>query len=463
MEEVKEMSGLNQSKRRNAVNYKKPMFWVIIVAMVAVVAVAAGLINKPVGSITYENDKYGFSMILPKDFADKVNVGEEGNFVFFTYKEIQDMHSDGILGVVGRIEIYDKKETTKNQIKELADMYNLKYLGENEKYYFGWAHATDVQIPPNASDQIKENYRALEEEFDQVIKTFKIKNGFKNEIVSVVEDFGSKLQLVPLVAPEDEVAKSIQENYSGLVAPALIEKWTNDPQNAPGRVGSSPWPDRIEILKVDRVSKDEYEVKGNIVEITSVEIINGGAAAKRPVTLVMKKIDGHWLISELTMGQYKRNTSSLGDDDYSLVVGKQTISLNSQDIQQIYKTLGKPISETEEVLGSNADTFTGSRIKTLKYEDIEIKLFSPKDNPSAYWIMLMDVTGSDIQTPRGIAIGSTLEQLKKAYSNLAVVPEDRIDKSTYTYRVGKYEEFKHMEYTVKDGIVTQIRLYIEMP
>lgn len=456
------MSGLSQSRRKNVPNYKKPVFWVIIVAMAAVVAVVAGLIDKPGGSITYENDKYGFSMIMPKDFADKVNVSEEGNFVFLTYKEIQEMYPDGIIGVVGRIEIYDKKETTKNQLEELENMYNLKYLGENEKYYFGWAHATDVQIPPNASDSIRENFRALEEEFDQAIKTFKIKDGFNNEIVSVVEAFGSKLQMVPLVAPENEVAKSIQENYSGLVTPALIEKWINDPQNAPGRVSSSPWPDRIEVLKVNRLSKDEYKVKGNIIEITNVEVINGGAGAKRPVTLVVKKIDGHWLISELTMGQYERNTSFLGDDDYSLVVGKQTISLNSQDIQQIYKTLGKPISETDEVLGSNADTFTGSHIKTLKYENIEIKLFSPKDNPSAYWIMLMDVIGSDIQTPRGISIGSTLEQLKKAYTNLEVIPEDRTDKSTYTYRVGNFEEFKHMEYTVKDGIVTQIRLYAEM-
>lgn len=335
------MSGLSQSRRENAPNYKRPVFWVIIVAMVAVVAVVVGLIDKPAGSITYENDKYGFSMILPKDFADKVDISEEGNFVFFTYKEIQDMYPDGIIGVVGRIEIYDKKETTKNQLQELADMYNLKYLGENENYYFGWAHATDVQIPPNASDQIKENYRALEDEFDQVIKTFKVN-------------------------------------------------------------------------------------------------------------------------SELTMGKYEDSAYS-SKDDYSLVVSKQAISLGSQDIQAIYKILGKPISENDEVLDSRADTFTGSHIKTLKYEGIEIKLFAPKDNPSAYWIMLIDVTGSDIQTPRGIAIGSTLEQLKEAYSNLEMVPENRTDKSTYTYRVGNYEEFKHMEYTVKDGIVTQIRLYAEMP
>jgi hypothetical protein len=163
-----------KSRIRNVLNYKKPAFWVIIVAMVVVIAVAAGLIANPAGSITYNNDQYGFSAVLPKDFAKNVNINEEGNFIYFTYKEIQDMYPDGIIGVVGRIEIYDKKEMTKNQLKELEDMYNLRYLGENENYYFGWAHATDVQVPPDASTQIKEKYRDLEEEFDQVIKTFKI-------------------------------------------------------------------------------------------------------------------------------------------------------------------------------------------------------------------------------------------------------------------------------------------------
>lgn len=34
-------------------------------------------------------------------------------------------------------------------------------------------HVTDAQIPPAASDRIKENVRAPEEEFEQVIKIFK--------------------------------------------------------------------------------------------------------------------------------------------------------------------------------------------------------------------------------------------------------------------------------------------------
>lgn len=131
--------------------------------------------------------------------------------------------------------------------------------------------------------------------------------GDKAAVVSAVEGFGKKLQTVSLQAPKDMVAKSIQENYSEFVTQALIAEWFDEPLKAPGRATSSPWPERIEILSAERLSKDEYEVKGNIIEITSVEKVNGGAAAKRPITLVVKKIDERWLIDALTTGEYKNN------------------------------------------------------------------------------------------------------------------------------------------------------------
>jgi beta-lactamase regulating signal transducer with metallopeptidase domain len=284
-----------------------------------------------------ENDKFGFSLVLPKDFAKNVTVKEKGNFIYFVAKDIQSMYSDAIMGTVGRIEIYDKNEITKDSLKELEDAYNLRYLGENEKYYFGWAHATDVQIPPNASAQIEDNYRSLESEFDKVIKTITIKNSSNN----------------------------------------------------------------------------------------------------------------------------KANSSAV--DEYSLMDGKQSISLMERDIEKIYKILGKPKSENVEVLGSGADTFVGSKIKTLKYEAIEIKLFSPNDKETGFWVMSMEPTASGIKTLKGISIGSSLEELKKAYSNIEVLPEGRKDKTTYTYRISNHEESKHMEYIVKDGSVIKIRLYVEMP
>lgn len=79
----------------------------------------------------------------------------------------------------------------------------------------------------------------------------------------------------------------MQENYGDYVSPALLAKWLNDPLNAPGRLTSSPWPDRIEILSIEPLSEYAYEVEGEIIEITSVEKASGGVAAKRPITFVV--------------------------------------------------------------------------------------------------------------------------------------------------------------------------------
>jgi hypothetical protein len=112
------------------------------------------------------------------------------------------------------------------------------------------------------------------------------------------------MQLVPLLASTDIVKKSMQDNYGSLVSPALLEKWQNDPQSAPGRLVSSPWPDHINILSNEKVGEGIYEVKGEIIEITSVEQSSGGAAAKRAITLTVKKYGENWLIDDVVLGAY---------------------------------------------------------------------------------------------------------------------------------------------------------------
>lgn len=121
----------------------------------------------------------------------------------------------------------------------------------------------------------------------------------------LVRTFGSKLQNVSLQAPKEIVNKSMQENYGDYVTPALLEKWQSDPTNAPGRMLSSPWPDRIEIQDTRELSQHAYEVKGEVIEITSVEKKSGGAAAKRPISLAVEKTGDRWLIDSVTLGAYE--------------------------------------------------------------------------------------------------------------------------------------------------------------
>ncbi len=124
----------------------------------------------------------------------------------------------------------------------------------------------------------------------------------KSAVISLVEQFGQKLQMVSLLAPADMVSQSMQEHYGEYVTPELLAKWQSDPQHAPGRLTSSPWPDRIEISDLTQTAKDSYEVQGQIIEITSVEQQQGGVAAQRPITLTIKKFADQWLITDVILG-----------------------------------------------------------------------------------------------------------------------------------------------------------------
>ena len=64
----------------------------------------------------------------------------------------------------------------------------------------------------------------------------------EGEVRDLVESFGKTLQTVSLLAPD--AAKEINKRYAEYVSCPLLEKWTSDPSQAPGRTVSSPWPDR---------------------------------------------------------------------------------------------------------------------------------------------------------------------------------------------------------------------------
>jgi hypothetical protein len=118
------------------------------------------------------------------------------------------------------------------------------------------------------------------------------------EVRELVETFGKTLQTFSLQAPD--AAQEIEKRYSEFVSPALLEMWTSDVSKAPGRFVSSPWPDRIEITSLAKEGSDRYVMDGFVIEVTSMEVVNGGAAAKIPVHVVVGKDQGRWVITEYT-------------------------------------------------------------------------------------------------------------------------------------------------------------------
>jgi len=93
----------------------------------------------------------------------------------------------------------------------------------------------------------------------------------------------------------------LEQNYKDFVAPSLLAEWKNDPSKALGRLTSSPWPDRIEIDEVEKISDDAYLVQGYIIEMTST----GETTIKRRVALSVEKNDGRWLIISAAVGSYE--------------------------------------------------------------------------------------------------------------------------------------------------------------
>ena len=203
----------------------------------------------------------------------------------------------------------------------------------------------------------------------------------EEEIRKIVESFGSKLQEVSLQAPADLVVKSMQDSYGAFVTPGLLRKWQNDPLNAPGRLTSSPWPDRIEVKTVEKISEQQYQVKGEIIEITSAEKESGGIAAKRPVTLIVEKSGHGWLIGDVTLGAYDRADSVVYENtqygfEFSLPVSWKgyTIITDKWEGLSIGDPQGEKVVESGPLISIRHPQWTSKNPR----QDIPIMVFTIK-------------------------------------------------------------------------------------
>jgi hypothetical protein len=117
---------------------------------------------------------------------------------------------------------------------------------------------------------------------------------------AVVENLGKVLRNVPLSGSHEAAVQAMEEHYRGYVTVSLLRRWENDPVNALGRLTSSPWPEHIEIIKVERQAETRYRVFGEIVLMTSNEIAKGGDAGRINAEFQVDNVGGDsWLVSEV--------------------------------------------------------------------------------------------------------------------------------------------------------------------
>jgi hypothetical protein len=148
--------------------------------------------------------------------------------------------------------------------------------------------------------------------------------------------------------------------------------------------------------------------------------------------------------------------------EFSVVTATENISLQDWDNEVDIGFLGTPDSEEVRVLDQTSDTFSGSHVKKLKYDGLELELFSPKDNGKSFWVKEILITGSEFSSPRGINISAGLEELTKKYPEIKQVPDGRTDLENSAY-IYTDDGFSNMLFEVKDGKVDTIRIYQELP
>ena len=113
-------------------------------------------------------------------------------------------------------------------------------------------------------------------------------------VSAAVTAFGTKEQLVSLLAPN--ASTTIASQYGSYVVPSLLTSWEADPQSAPGRVVSSPWPDHITIGSITQTATG-YEVTGTLVLMSSNSVEHGGNDGTDPLKIDLVNQNGKWLIS----------------------------------------------------------------------------------------------------------------------------------------------------------------------
>lgn len=116
--------------------------------------------------------------------------------------------------------------------------------------------------------------------------------------IAAIERFGERLSRVSLLAPRDELRTRIRAEYGPLVTPALLAEWLADPSQAPGRAVSSPWPARISVSQARRVSADEYEMTGHVVEVANAADGGTTTVARIPVRVQLLRVGNGWRVAD---------------------------------------------------------------------------------------------------------------------------------------------------------------------
>lgn len=161
-----------------------------------------------------------------------------------------------------------------------------------------------------------------------------------------------------------------------------------------------------------------------------------------------------------------RNRFSYIADDNDFTVWKGSKKITLKDLEKdidLEDILGKPTSEKKEELGPGADTYTGSFIKNLKYNGIELWLFMPKGGENSFWIYSIEVTSPEFSVGRGISVGNSKDDLKTIYRGIQIAADGRGDENNCAYEIREVNMLSYVSFEVKESKVAKIKIHHDFP
>lgn len=112
---------------------------------------------------------------------------------------------------------------------------------------------------------------------------------------AVMIAFGDTLKNVPLTGDSAAITKAIDDNYAEFVTPELLADWKANHAHAPGRLTSSPWPERLTVSAMIPQGMGRI-VNGEVILVTSAQKA-GESAETVPYVAQIVQIDGEWKIA----------------------------------------------------------------------------------------------------------------------------------------------------------------------
>lgn len=151
----------------------------------------------------------------------------------------------------------------------------------------------------------------------------------EGDVRTTVAAFGNELNSVSVLSPE--AADQITQSYGPYVSEELLASWVAEPQLAPGRISSSPWPDHIEVDTVTMNEAGAYDVMGRVMLKTST-----GDAGIIPVSLTVSDVGGSFLIT-----RYQENPGSVEPEPET---GPAVVTVGMNETASLHGVSVRPVS-----------------------------------------------------------------------------------------------------------------------